>query len=182
MGWTKERRAAQSELMKSLNKSGINKKHGLSRGSDSRKTRLFRIWTGIKTRCFNTNAKEYPRYGGKGIRMVPEWAEDYKSFYEWSMNNGYSEKLSIDRIDPFGNYEPSNCRWTTPKKQANNRCDTISFEINSEIKTLSDLSEEYKVPYATLHARIFKYKWTVAKSLLLPMQHYHGFKIEEESK
>lgn len=93
-------------------------KHGLF-GS-----RLYKIWCGIKERCSNPNRKEYKNYGGRGISVCEEWQNDFKTFYAWALANGYSDNLSIDRINNDGNYEPSNCRWATRKEQQNNRRNT----------------------------------------------------------
>lgn len=76
-------------------------------------TRLYHIWTQMIYRCTNPNATGFKYWGGKGISVCDEWKNDFKSFYDWSMNNGYEEHLTIDRIDPDGNYEPSNCQWVT---------------------------------------------------------------------
>lgn len=85
------------------------------------KSRLYRIWSGIKVRCYNKNHKDYALYGAKGVRVCDEWFNNYTDFQEWSLVNGYADNLSIDRIDTNGNYEPSNCRWTTALIQGRNK-------------------------------------------------------------
>ncbi len=82
-------------------------------------TRLHRIWNAMKTRCSNKRQKSYTNYGGRGICVCEEWL-DYEVFSKWSRKNGYADELTIDRINNDGNYEPSNCRWTTRLVQARN--------------------------------------------------------------
>ena len=95
--------------------SKTHKTHGLSN------TRLNRIWSNIKSRTLNIKTKQFPDYGGRGINICDEWKNDFMSFYNWALSNGYSDKLSIDRIDNDGNYEPNNCRWTTKTIQSRNQ-------------------------------------------------------------
>lgn len=79
-------------------------------------TRLYGIWSKMLGRCRNSND---PFYGGRGITYCQDWL-DYRIFKEWAMSSGYKDGLSIDRRDTNGDYEPSNCRWATPKQQSNN--------------------------------------------------------------
>lgn len=76
-------------------------------------TPLYRTWRGIKDRCLNPNSTGYKWYGGRGITVCDEWANDFGAFRAWALANGYSEELSIDRINNDGNYEPGNCQWLT---------------------------------------------------------------------
>lgn len=95
---------------------GRNTTHGKS------KTRLHNIWCNIKARCLNPNNPDFKKwYGGRGITICDEWGNDFQAFYDWAMAHGYKDDLSIDRINVNGDYEPSNCRWATPKEQANNK-------------------------------------------------------------
>lgn len=84
-------------------------------------TRLYRIWKNMKSRCNNDSVPCFRYYGGKGIRVCPEWQYSFQNFREWSINHGYADNLTIDRIDGNGNYCPENCRWVTMTVQNQNK-------------------------------------------------------------
>ena len=106
-----------------------------------RDKRLSTIWMNMKNRCLNPNNNNYKNYGEKGITVCDEWKTSFENFYFWSISNGYEENLTLDRINPLGNYEPKNCRWATQKVQQNNRTNNHIIEMNGEIHTLSEWSE-----------------------------------------
>lgn len=97
------------------------------------KTRLYKIWVGIKTRLFNPNATHYEYYGGKNLNMYEEWIppnSGFVKFKEWAIDNGYDDTKTIDRIDNSKGYYPDNCRWITQKDQLYNTTRSVFIKYD----------------------------------------------------
>ena len=140
----------------------LNYNHGLSR------KRVYRILISMKTRCYNKKVNEYKEYGGRGIIVCADWLNDFMNFYNWSMKNGYSDTLSIDRIDNDGNYEPNNCRWATMKEQSNNNRHNRFITYNDETKTMKEWCEKLNLGYNTIRLRIYN-GWSTERAFETPI-------------
>lgn len=125
-------------------------------------TRIYNIWIKMKERCTNPKNAQYKNYGGRGIKYCDEW-KNFENFYEWANNNGYSENLTIDRIDVNGNYEPTNCRWATIKEQNRNKRNNRIIEYNGETKCLSEWAEKLGIRYGLLSLRLSR-GWKVKRA------------------
>ena len=119
-------------------------------------SKLYKIFSSMKQRCYNPNNKKYRLYGYRGIKIYNEWLSDFEEFYKWAINNGYKEGLSIDRIDCNGNYEPGNCRWATPKQQSNNLRKNIIISYKGVHGTISEVAELLNIPYHRLYMRLYR--------------------------
>ena len=150
----------------------FNSKNRRKFPQDTVKSRIYTIWNGIKCRCYTKSSGEYSRYGAKGITMCDEWRNDFMSFYNCAVSNGYSKELTIDRIDYTGNYEPSNCRWVSYKKQANNKSSNVLITFNGITHTLSEWCDIVGIKQSTLNHRINKAHWPVEKALTTPVKTY----------
>lgn len=147
--------------------------HGLSG------KRLYRIWSGMKQRCYNPKSIAFENYGGRGIAICDEWLEDKGlfNFIDWAMQNGYSDDLTIDRINVNGNYEPDNCRWADWFEQANNRRPQSEwkprrktkghFEIDGVFKTLKEWCSEYNVEPMTVSYRMKRNGMSLIEALTI---------------
>jgi hypothetical protein len=83
-------------------------------GETVKHSRIYHAWYQMIKRCYNPKNDNYNRYGGKGITVCKEWIDSFQSFLNWALSNGYSDKLTIDRVESDKPYEPSNCRWSFP--------------------------------------------------------------------
>ena len=137
------------------------------------KTRLFKVWTSLKTRCNNPNSPSYKNYGGRGITICDEWKSDFMNFWEWSYANGYDDKAgfmecTLDRIDCDGNYEPSNCRWVDLTTQNNNKRCNHRLTLNGVTHTMGEWAKIRGMTVFALSRRI-RSGWSVEDALMRPI-------------
>ncbi len=121
----------------------------------------------MKARCNRKSSNKYKEYGGRGIKLCEEW-QSFEPFYEWSLKNGYSDDLSIDRIDVNGNYEPDNCRWATNITQSNNKRDTKRYLYKGEPHTIRELSILSGKSYGLIDKRMRR-GWSVEDAIEVPL-------------
>lgn len=124
----------------------------------SKYNKLYNAWKHMRARCNNKKGKEYPNWGGRGIKVCKEWDESYEEFKQWSLKNGFDcnanvRSMTIDRINVNKNYEPSNCRWVDMTIQANNKTNNVFVEVNGEHLTLGQCARKYNIPYPRLAHR-----------------------------
>lgn len=129
-------------------KADLARKNHLTHGESD--NRLYNIWVSLKRRCEYEFGNRYHRYGGRGIQVCQEWKDSYEAFREWALDNGYNDKLSIDRIDNDKGYSPDNCRWSNAKEQARNR----STNLVVRGKSLAEWAEIIGFDYDLIEQRM----------------------------
>lgn len=129
-------------------------------------TRIYSIWSDMKSRCFNEKNSRFERYGGRGISTCKEWLE-FDNFYKWSIDNGYNDELTIDRADNNGDYNPKNCKWSTQKEQARNRSTTIRVERDGIKKSLREWCEIEGVEFNMVYRRLRR-GWDIEDAFNVP--------------
>lgn len=127
-------------------------------------SRLYNIWRGIKQRCSNPNATGYKNYGGRGVAVCDEWLHNFQAFYDWSMQNGYAENLTIDRVNTDENYSPDNCRWVTQKVQQNNKRTNHYITFNGETHTIREWEDKLNLKRGVVDSRLRRGK-TIEEAL-----------------
>lgn len=144
------------------NTSVANTTHG------KRHSKLYGVWNSMIGRCKRESSSAYKDYGGRGISVCEDWM-DFQIFYNWAIENGYREGLSIDRIDVNGNYCPENCRWTTKIVQANNKRNNEVIEYNGIQHTASEWSRILGIKHCTLRKRL-REGWSIEKAFSTPIR------------
>ena len=113
-------------------------KHG------QRHNRIYYVWQNMRRRCYDRTLPQYKDYGGRGLKVCTEW-DDFNTFWEWSKKSGYTDKLTIDRINVNGNYCPENCRWVSRKVQNNNKTNNAYLTYRDVTKTRQEWAELYNL-------------------------------------
>ena len=148
----------------------IGNKHGYKDGRIYDKTmygsRLYWVWSGMKSRCYNPKDIGFSRYGGRGIVVCNEW--QYFGRFLDDMKKTYKPDLTLDRIDNNGNYNKKNCRWATRKEQAQNTRNVekaLRITFNGITQTIKGWSKQAGIKRTTLRMRVMEYNWPIEKAL-----------------
>lgn len=152
-------------------------KHGHIR--NNKRTKEYRMWIGMKNRCFNPNADQYHNYGGRGITVCEEWKESFEAFLNY-VGPCPSTKHSLDRIDVNGDYEPGNVRYATTKEQCNNKRNNHRLEYNGESHTITEWGELLGIGKRIILTRL-RAKWPVAKTLTTPIKQNRILQLNGEN-
>lgn len=143
--------------------------------------RLYNIWCKMRARCLRLADPAYPRYGGRGIRVAPEWLNDFAAFRSWAEAHGYEPHLTIDRINNDGHYEPGNCRWSTYAEQNRNYSRNRPILWRGEYRLIGDIAEEHGLPPDVVKNRVRRYGWPIAKALSTPVAPRRTFTVERRN-
>ena len=131
-------------------------------------SRLYGIWQGMTGRCYCEGSGSWKWYGAKGIKVCDEW-RNFGEFEKWAKSSGYTDELTLDRIDSDGDYRPENCRWVTMKAQQNNKRSNHILEYNGESHTATEWAEIIGISPKTLLKRINESGWSIEKALTTPL-------------
>lgn len=149
------------------------RKHGLSRSPE------YRVYKTMINRCYNEKVVKYPRYGGRGIKVCPEWLASFETFYK-DMGPRPSDDHSIERKDNDGDYCPDNCRWATRIEQANNKSNSVLFDDGSGfLRSITEIAQLAELPRATIASRIYNKstRVPVMSAVREPIKYEYGGEI-----
>jgi len=138
--------------------------HGMYR------TKLYKTWNNMISRCYCQSFRNYRNYGGRGITVCEEWKKSFIAFMNWAVANGYSDELTLDRINNDGNYEPSNCRWITNEAQQLNKRTNRHITFHNETKTVKEWAKITGIHPRTITARLDRLGWSVEDTLTRAVQ------------
>ena len=156
-------KSVRSDTLKVITSCGCDKKKqdiinlGIIDNHELTNHPVYGIWSAMKNRCENPENRAYKDYGGRGIKICPEW-HDIRNFAKWADETGFEagKNLSIERIDVNGDYCPENCKWIDRRLQSRNRRNTVKLDIDGIIKPLTEWAEIYNIPKHTVYGRFEK--------------------------
>lgn len=145
----------------------------ICRDKNGKITRLYRIYTKMKSRCYNPNENNYKWYGAKGIKVCEEWKTNYENFYNWAISSGYNDSLTIDRIDISKDYCPENCRWILQSEQSHNLSSNKIIEYDGKSLCYAQWEKLLGFCAGTISRRIKK-GWTEIEAITTPIKNKKG--------
>ena len=152
---------SDKELIELAAKAKVKKeRHGMNKSPEHR------AWVHMKQRCTNPNKREWPHYGGRGIKVCDEWMVSFTAFYE-HLGPRPSDKHSVDRIDVNGNYEPGNVRWATQQEQIDNTNVVRMITLNGKTQSISAWEREMGLSKGAVRSRE-KAGWSIEEAILTP--------------
>ena len=172
-----------SKQCRHLTYNGQYKKTSYYRRSNMR---LYQIFKSMQQRCYVENNKDYKQYGGKGITICDEWLTDPSEFENWALNHGYTDSLTIDRINPQGNYCPQNCRWVSVETNSKYKSTTRILAVDDISMTGRDWAKHLGIGLNTINKYIRKYgyenticfiRWALSnpQELLMNKNYYQNY-------
>lgn len=155
---------------------------GITPHGDSN-SRLYRVFIGMVDRCEREGHVQYANYGGRGVKVCEEWRHDYSAFREWALANGYDEgaahgDCTIDRIDPNGDYSPTNCRFVDMRTQQNNKRNNRLVTMDGKTQSVTQWCRELGLNPKTVNSRIHM-GWEPVDALTKPIHHEFASKGKE---
>ena len=152
-----------------------NKTHGMTGlGGSKQDKKLFGVWMSMRWRCNSPKDEHYKNYGGRGIKVCPEWG-DFAASYTWALANGYENGLQIDRSNNDKGYSPENCRWVSSSTNCRNTRQNRVFTVLGVTKCLTELAEDYGQPARRVFHRL-RLGWTIEDALFTPKYNLRGSK------
>lgn len=130
---------------------------------------LYHLWYEMIGRCYDPNHQAYNSYGGRGIIVCDKWKNDIEAFAQWALENGWNQKLHMDREENNGNYNPDNCRFVTAQVNMNNRRDNRILTYKEVTDTMANWARKINIPYQTFARRILS-GWTVERAIETPLE------------
>ena len=143
--------------------------------------RLYSTLQTMKARCNRKTHAKYQYYGARGIKVCDEWMNPetgFDTFADWALSHGYTDEMTIERIDVNGNYCPENCKWITAGEQAKNKSTTLWVDYNGEHIQFSELCKRYGANYDMVHDRYYHIGMNLDDALSLPKQNISEFALK----